>query len=53
MFQEFIDFMSRQQNYKIYYYTQYESLSLRRLSKKYGTSHEICQKIIGNMVDPV
>ncbi len=51
VWQEFTSFMSKQDDYKIYYYTQYESLSFRKMVKKYGLDPELSQKILGNMVD--
>lgn len=51
MWKEFLNFMAKIKDFKIYYYTSYELRSIRKLKEKYGADKKLFDKITNNMVD--
>jgi len=51
MWTDFCKFMSTIERFKMYYYTQYETLSINRLKGKYGMDKTLEEKMQNNMVD--
>ena len=48
---EFLDFISKQEDFVIYHYGIYERKALRQLIEKYGISKKLQQKIFDNLFD--
>ncbi|MBL7051165.1 TM0106 family RecB-like putative nuclease [Candidatus Woesearchaeota archaeon] len=51
MWKEFLNFMDKIKDFKIYYYTSYEIRSMRKLKEKYGADRKLFDRIMNNMVD--
>lgn len=48
---DFLDFISKQDDFVIYHYGPYDKRALRQLSERYGISKKLEKKIFGNLFD--
>ena len=51
IWKDFCSFMSKQDDFTVYYYTSYELQSLKRLKVKYGMDEKLYKKILDNAID--
>jgi len=51
MFQEFLDWLARQEDYMVYHWHHYEKTHLKRLGERFGVAEEMNDRLFGRLRD--